>query len=277
MNRIGILQGRLTPSHNGKLQCFPKDNWQKEFELAKSCGFDSVELLFEETNHPKNPLLSLQGIQELKVLSVANQIKINSILVDYSMAFTILTVGKGYSETLRTFEYLVIQAHRLDVKKIIWPLFELDEVDWNVRLEKFGRELKSCAAFANRFDVQIILETTMPAAKIVELLKRIDEPKVSFCFDLGNAAALGYDLSTEILQFKNRIGSVHIKDRLAHGGPNVVLGTGSVNFQAAFRALRAIGYKGNFVCETTRGTHPLKTAKFHNQFVREYAKRFLGD
>ena len=48
---------------------------------------------------------------------------------------------------------------------------------------------------------------------------------------------------------------------------NVLLGTGLVNFENVFYALRDIQYDGPFTFETTRGSSPLNTAKYNINFV----------
>jgi len=53
---IGILQGRLTQPWNGELQCFPRDRWEGEFVLARSCGFNAIELIAEASHNPANPI-----------------------------------------------------------------------------------------------------------------------------------------------------------------------------------------------------------------------------
>ncbi len=32
-NEIGIMQGRLSPRIDGKIQAYPANTWQKEFEI----------------------------------------------------------------------------------------------------------------------------------------------------------------------------------------------------------------------------------------------------
>ncbi len=43
MPRIGIMQGRLVPPINNRIQCFPRDNWRIEFEYAAKAHLDCIE------------------------------------------------------------------------------------------------------------------------------------------------------------------------------------------------------------------------------------------
>ena len=38
MNPIGIMQGRLSPAVDGRIQSFPVETWRQEFELARQAG-----------------------------------------------------------------------------------------------------------------------------------------------------------------------------------------------------------------------------------------------
>ncbi len=52
-NEIGIMQGRLSPRIDGKIQAYPASTWQKEFEIAQEIGYAAIEWIVEkpvETN-----------------------------------------------------------------------------------------------------------------------------------------------------------------------------------------------------------------------------------
>ncbi len=40
--KLGIMQGRLLPKIDGRYQCFPAFNWQKEFYLAKKLSLKKI-------------------------------------------------------------------------------------------------------------------------------------------------------------------------------------------------------------------------------------------
>ena len=47
MNKIGIMQGRLSPPIDGRIQAFPINDWESEFEKASKIGFDCIEWIFD--------------------------------------------------------------------------------------------------------------------------------------------------------------------------------------------------------------------------------------
>lgn len=83
--------------------------------------------------------------------------------------------------------------------------------------------------------------------------------------DLGNLAAWGNNLATELALAQGRIAAVHLKDTLppAEGFPgqfrDLPFGRGRVDFLTAFRALKAIGYNGSYLIEmwTDKAPDPL--------------------
>lgn len=80
---------------------------------------------------------------------------------------------------------------------------------------------------------------------IVEMVK---DPKlgVGCCMDLGHTVRMGYDVSKDIVKYKEWIYDIHIKDETApdKSGQTWEMGRGIIDFVPVFKALRKIGYKG---------------------------------
>ena len=84
------------------------------------------------------------------------------------------------------------------------------------------------------------------------LLDKLPHPYLKANYDSGNSSSLGYDVREEIAAYGERIGSVHIKDRV-RGGGTVPLGTGDAEIPVLLSELSRIGYKGDFVMQIARG------------------------
>jgi len=69
LNRIGIMQGRLTPPLDGRFQCFPRDAWADEFPRAAECGLACIEWIYDAFGADANPLTSSPGIARMKELA----------------------------------------------------------------------------------------------------------------------------------------------------------------------------------------------------------------
>ena len=63
INRIGIVQGRLTKSPKNRLQHFPK-KWEKEFMIAKKLNFNFIEFFSELKMNKDNPIWSEKKISK---------------------------------------------------------------------------------------------------------------------------------------------------------------------------------------------------------------------
>ena len=55
---IGIMQGRLLPPVDGRIQAFPGDGWQREFAIARGLGYDSIELTIETASLESHPVMT---------------------------------------------------------------------------------------------------------------------------------------------------------------------------------------------------------------------------
>ena len=86
----------------------------------------------------------------------------------------------------------------------------------------------------------------MESKLIIRLLRLINEDNVYIVYDTGNRLKNPNLQYQEIIKLKKHIIHVHLKDK-NFNGDNVILGTGSVNFDAIFMALKRIKFKGKFV------------------------------
>ena len=75
----------------------------------------------------------------------------------------------------------------------------------------------------------------------IELLERFNSNRVTVNYDIGNSAALGYDLVEELDYYGKRITDIHLKDRVLGGGP-VELGKGDADIYAFFNILKEFDY-----------------------------------
>ena len=100
-NRIGFMQGRLSPIIDGKIQSFPWYNWKEEFIVGGKNNFHLLEWTLDQVNLYKNPLLSIKGRVDIKNLSTKHKIKIPSLTGD---CFMQAPFWKAYGETLKELE-----------------------------------------------------------------------------------------------------------------------------------------------------------------------------
>jgi L-ribulose-5-phosphate 3-epimerase UlaE len=150
VNKVGIIQGRLTPS-GGKLQCFPDTRWKEEFALAAKVGFDYIELISDATINQANPLWSGNELDILKVRINDVPAGVVSMTVDHIM-HTPLTTRDEHAE--RSYNQLVMICERaasVGVLTIVLPFLEGATLTKNKDdLPEAARVLKQLILATNR-------------------------------------------------------------------------------------------------------------------------------
>ena len=91
-NKIGVMQGRLSNPINNEIQAFPAKEWKKEFSKAEKIGYDLIEWVFDSL---ENPIMSDEGILEIKKHVENSKIKINSVCADYFMKNLLFDLPKN--------------------------------------------------------------------------------------------------------------------------------------------------------------------------------------
>jgi sugar phosphate isomerase/epimerase len=267
--RFGMVQGRLTAPPGNELQWFPQASWQQEFNLASELGIDYIELISEVQHNSSNPIWSEDGIEEIKKLVEKNKLTLHALCNDYIVEHNLLDDSVEGQNV-----HLIHQAEKLGIEKYILPLFDTSELNID-NMDSFIAPIREVAMKANEKGITTCLETILTGEELMELLKMIDRPYVKVVFDTGNRVAFGHDLSADIKLLKDKISHVHIKDKNKEN-QNVLLGTGLVNFEAVFDALRVIKYDGPYTFETTRGNNPLMTARYNMDVVKFFKQNAVN-
>lgn len=268
---IGIIQGRLTPSPDGRLQFFPRDNWREEFPLAHQIGLAVIEPIFHTEDYPDNPLLDSGQSEEIRLLAEKNHIVVQSACVDFFMDYPLhRSTGERLAMALRVLGLLLENCRKIGIRTILMPILERSEV---VNAQEKAQLIKNLSPILDQVEsagIDIALESSLPAVKLKELIDDFRHPRVKVYYDVGNASSYGFDVPQEILYLKDLIIGVHIKDRKL-GGSSVPLGTGAADFPAVFAALQAINYRNPLILQAARGDQDLvaDNAKRNIQFIRD--------
>lgn len=256
---IGIVQGRLTYSGK-KLQSFPKDPYS-EFSLASKLNYDYIEFFSEGNLNKKNPIWSEQGIKKYLLLSKKYNLKIYSFCDNYVIKNSI-----SNKKTLKYILHILDRLSLLKVKKYIIPLYEKSEFS-NKDKTKIIKNLRVISKKCIKLKIKLLVESDMSPNDFFELKKSVNSKNIFFLFDSGNRSALKRNFINDILKFGNQIKLVHLKDKDEYK-KNVLIGKGLVDFNALFKNLKNINYKGNFTIESQRGTNISKQAKKNYIFFK---------
>ncbi len=254
MTQIGIMQGRLIPPTDNRIQCFPREHWADEFALAQQAGLDCIEWIYDLYGADVNPLATEAGVEKIKELSRQHNVKILSICADYFMDKPLLRASQAELEDrLHTLTWLLERGRMIGINRMVIPFVDASRIETQAEFEGVVALLKSLLQKVAQTAIEIHLETSLNPARFAELLAQLPHPLLKANYDSGNSSSLGYDPREEFAAYGERVGSVHIKDRLL-GASTVPLGTGDADFQALAESLAKVAYKGDFILQAARGT-----------------------
>ncbi|NKK72797.1 TIM barrel protein [Rhizobium leguminosarum bv. viciae] len=107
---------------------------------------------------------------------------------------------------------------------------------------------------AERLGLRLHLEThpltSLPsAAALVLLAEEIGSPSIGIAYDLSNAEFIGENQANAIRTLGPRLTQLHVSDGSRQSWQHSKLGSGTVDFSAAFTAAREIGFEGIAILE----------------------------
>jgi L-ribulose-5-phosphate 3-epimerase len=272
VTKFGIMEGRLVPPEDGRFQCFPRQHWESEFTHALKVPFDYIEWVYDLYGHDVNPLAKAHGIERLKRLTESTGISIRSVCADYFMDKPLLRcTAQERDERLRELARLLRNARALGVQRVVIPFVDASAIRSKDDVAAVQDALQAAMPFAEETQVEIHLETSLGPSEFAKLLEPLPHSQLKINYDSGNSSSLGYAPKEEFAAYGDRIGSVHIKDRVLNGG-TVPLGIGNADFPAVFSCLEKIDYRGDFTLQVARGTpgDEVNWAIQNLAFVRRY-------
>lgn len=269
MINVGIMQGRLSVPPLKRIQAFPVNSWQDEFQNARKCDIAFIEWLFEDDSSYVNPIVSEAGRKAIKDCIEGSGVRISSVCADYFMMNLFFRVSKEKrTQNVRTLESVIRYTHDIEGKTVLLPVLETSEIRDEKEMEELAECLQGPLDLAESMEIRIGLETELEARKYLELVDLINHPAIGVYYDTGNAAARGYDCAEDIKLLGPFLVGIHLKDRKIYG-PTVPLGNGDVGFAAVFEAIIEVKFSGTVVLQAAPGIDYLDIAEKYNRFVRE--------
>jgi hexulose-6-phosphate isomerase len=266
-NEIGIMQGRLSPRINGKIQAYPANTWQKEFEIAQEIGYSAIEWIVEKPVET-NALMTDSGKAEIKKVIALTGVRIDFVCADIFMQQPLVRMTEEIK--FQNKEYLLEilkNAKEVGAVGVEIPFVDNSSIKNETEKQEFIDAMQDAFKLAKDMDIKISLETDLPPSDFQELLDNINLDYVQANYDIGNSASLGFDPKEELEAYGLKILNVHVKDRKL-GSTTVPLGTGNANINYVFQKLQEIGYNGGLTMQAARGENDIETAKEQLKYVR---------
>lgn len=269
-NRVGYMQGRLSPMVGDKIQAFPWDCWQDEFRLAREHDFGIMEWTLDDDRLHENPLMTDTGREGITRLQSQYNLEIPSLTGDCFMQSPFYRAsGNRRSQLLDDFKTIVRSCQRLGIGIIVMPMVDKGRITGKTDERDLKEGLKRVQDLLEEAAIQVSFESDFPPHRLAEFIDEYKEDCFGVNYDIGNSASLGYDVEDEIRLYGHRIINVHVKDRMFQGA-TVPLGEGDARLPETISELRQIGYAGNFILQTARakdGDHVGVLKKYQNQVI----------
>lgn len=247
------MQGRLLPPQASRFQCFPREDWASEFALAARAGLDSIEWIYDQWGEEANPISSDEAIGQVKELSQQSGVAVVSLCADYFMDQPLIrTSAEEQRRRVERLTWVVERCHRMGIGRIVLPFVDNSRICSDAETTEVVAILRDVLVVAARSNVEIHLETSLDPAAFAKLLDQLPFANAKANYDTGNSASLGYDFRDELAAYGQRIGSVHIKDRV-RGGGTVPLGEGDTDIRGVLGGLQRLGFSGDFILQAARG------------------------
>jgi L-ribulose-5-phosphate 3-epimerase len=254
---LGVMQGRLSPPPEGRFQAFPRNSWREEFSRAREAGVSYIEWIYDDYGSSVNPITTKKGIAELNALKEEMGVKTPAICGDWLMDFPLIRCSTEQRiERECVLHTLLRCAKEIGASRVVLPFVDSSSVRSEQEKSIVLQVLERALPVSVETCVEIHLEADFRPAEFAAFLERIPHTNIKVNYDTGNSSGLGYVAKEEFDSYGQRIGSIHIKDRLRLPDGRVAtkpLGEGSADFDDVFTNIRKIGYSGGFTLQVARG------------------------
>jgi len=266
----GVMQGRLSTVVNNKIQAFPEKYWKTEFSKAKKLGLKSIEWTLDYKNLHKNPIFSKKGQIIIKKLSKKYSVKINSLTGDCFMQKPFWK-NKNNKKLIDDLKKIIDSCKKLGIKFIVIPLVDNGSINNNNDRRNLINSCNKIIKFLHNSQLKLIFESNFPPKKLKNFINKFDQNYFGINYDVGNSAALNYDIDDEFRCYGKYISNIHIKDRVKNG-KTIRLGQGNANFLKFFKNLKKIRYKETLILQTARSKNNqhMSEIKINLNYLRQF-------
>jgi len=245
-------------------------------QMVKQAGFEALDFPFSAysstTDSPMMQESWRSWVRQVKELSEQLQLPIFQAHASWHQA-----IGENFRyEAPDEVYYRTMEACRMvGCKHLIFhPLRQSERVDslsMKQRIHDYNvRWFHDLLSAAQEYDVTINLENTFDshhtqrpsdlpypyttAQDMLDLMHDIGSTRVAICLDTGHANISAQDIPQMIRAFRSDLATVHLNDNYGYVTPiyedlHLFPGYGRIEWDEVFKALREIGFKGNYNIE----------------------------
>ncbi|CAN2230847.1 sugar phosphate isomerase/epimerase family protein [Candidatus Planktophila dulcis] len=270
MQRIGFMQGRLSPLVGERIQAFPGEAWAEEFSIARKYKIRNIEWTIDSLTFHSNPLIQQEAHERISRLARENSLKIPSVTCDYFMENPHwepngVDIEKDINQILEGMS-------QIGASILVIPLVDNSSIRNNPSLDlKFFTNMEEAL---DRFGIRVAFEVDLDDEDTKNFVANFSPKSYGINYDIGNSAAYGFNPEKEISKYGERIINVHVKDRFK-SGITVPLGKGDADFLKVINQLTKKKYSGNFIMQTARAAEGDHAVELNRNI--EYFMKYLNN
>lgn len=252
--KLGFMQGRLSPIIDNKIQSFPSNNWRQELVEAQMVGFQIMEWTIDYKGFYENPLMTKLGRAAIRHEARRNAVSIPSVTGDCFMQSPFWKSSNSIQQRLKKeFLDVISASSALGIRHVVVPLVDEGALCSQSEEDTLINFLLLNTKNIAKKQVTILFESDYEPERLAKFINLFPADVFGVNYDTGNSAALGFCPKDELSFYGERVYNVHVKDRV-FGGCSVSLGKGNAQIGTALKKLQEIGYGGNFIFQTARAT-----------------------
>lgn len=207
------------------------DKWKEEIEecarIAAKQGFD-----FCQAHSPSGCFFKDEGRREKSLLATRRSIEACAML---GIPHTVV-----HAEALGSSFFTKCFGRKKFLEKNV-ELFRILAED----AEKFGVDILAENS-SDLWNPGYFLNT---GKDIREFIEKVGSSRLFVCWDTGHANCQAADQYKEITAVGDKLRAIHAQDNYGNGDSHVMPMAGTINWDQVMRALKDIGYKGDFTFE----------------------------
>ena len=128
-HRVGMMQGRLSPIRNGRIQSFPHENWRIEIAEAAQLNIQKIEWTIDSEEFFSNPLVSPSGGNEINSTINEWKIRVPSVTCDYFMENPPWLGGEEAVQA--NLKSIINGMHQIDSEILVIPLVDNSSIKYS--------------------------------------------------------------------------------------------------------------------------------------------------
>lgn len=231
-------------------------DWLERLTVSKIAGYDFIEMSIDESDWRLERLLwNKDQIKTLNDSITRAGIGISSMCLSAHRRFPLGSDDPTIRQRSRDILQGAIDlGGQIGVNIILVPGYDVFyEQSTQATEERFLEGLFWATELASQAKITLALENTDKYVTSIQHAKKIVDQLDSSWFqvygDIGNLAAMGYDIREELRIGADKLAGIHIKDAFPGITRGVPLGKGIVQFEEIFNLLREIHFNGSLMLE----------------------------